>query len=270
MRTLGLAHLTMLDADPIELMHAAAAGGFDAVGLRILPPKHSPVPWQVVGNSEMVARIRRTSAELGVRVFDVESFTLHPDTDVAADMRAALETAAEIGAQQVLTTTTDPDPARFADHFAALCDEAAKVGLRVGLEFMMFRDVQTLRQAIDVITASQRPNAAVIIDALHLSRSGGTPADVAAVDPALLAYVQLCDAPARIPPADQLIAEARTGRLYPGEGELWLGELLRALPPAMTVTVEAPCEKYAGLSPTERAILLGRKTREQLEASLNA
>jgi sugar phosphate isomerase/epimerase len=262
--TLGLANLTMLDADPIVLMHAAAAGGFNAVGLRILPPKHSPLPWQVVGNPALVREIRRTSAELGVRVFDVESFTLHPDTDVAKDMRAALETAAEIGASQVLTTTTDPDAVRFADHFAALCDEAAKVGLSVGLEFMMFRDVQTLQQALDVVAASKRTNAAVIVDALHLSRSGGTPADVAAVDPKRLAYLQLCDAAARIPSFDELIAEARTGRLYPGEGELWLSELLRSLPAELPITVEAPCAKYAALTPQERAIQLGRCTRELL------
>jgi hypothetical protein len=31
---------------------------------------------------------------------------------------------------------------------------------------------------------------------LHLSRSGGSPADLAQYDPALFSYMQLCDAPA--------------------------------------------------------------------------
>ena len=33
---LSLAHLTVLDADPLQLIDAAVAGGFDAIGLRIV------------------------------------------------------------------------------------------------------------------------------------------------------------------------------------------------------------------------------------------
>ncbi|HYE91197.1 MAG TPA: hypothetical protein VEA38_09265, partial [Terriglobales bacterium] len=95
-----------------------------------------------------------------------------------------------------------------------------------------------------------------IIDALHFSRSGGLPAHVAAVDPALLRYAQLCDAGADMPaPTDTpaLIREARTGRLLPGEGVLPLGELIAALPADAPLAIEAPCRATAGLPPLERA-----------------
>ena len=35
---LSLAHMTVLDAGPLELIEAAIAGGFDAIGLRVVPP----------------------------------------------------------------------------------------------------------------------------------------------------------------------------------------------------------------------------------------
>jgi hypothetical protein len=34
MALLSLAHLTLIDAGPLELIDAAAVGGFDAIGLR--------------------------------------------------------------------------------------------------------------------------------------------------------------------------------------------------------------------------------------------
>ena len=35
---LSLAHMTVLDAHPLELVDAAVAGHFDAIGLRIVAP----------------------------------------------------------------------------------------------------------------------------------------------------------------------------------------------------------------------------------------
>ena len=48
-------------------------------------------------------------------------------------------------------------------------------------------------------TGSTGPNGGVLIDGLHLARTGGTPDDVASVAPYRLAYAQLCDAPAEAP-----------------------------------------------------------------------
>ncbi|MCA1646004.1 MAG: hypothetical protein LC797_11255 [Chloroflexi bacterium] len=38
MDQLSLAHLTVLDATPLQLIDGAAAGGFELIGLRIVPP----------------------------------------------------------------------------------------------------------------------------------------------------------------------------------------------------------------------------------------
>ncbi|HET7343792.1 MAG TPA: sugar phosphate isomerase/epimerase, partial [Methylomirabilota bacterium] len=102
----------------------------------------------------------------------------------------------------------------------------------------------------------RRANASVLIDALHFSRSGGVPAHVAGVDPALLRYAQICDAGPDMPGAADtpaLIREARTGRLLPGEGVLPLAALVAALPAGIPLAIEAPCRATAPLPAAERA-----------------
>ena len=79
-------------------------------------------------------------------MLDIEVFTLNADTDVARFL-PALETSAEIGASFVQAVSEDPDAQRAVDRFAALCDAAARFGLRVALEFMRFRQLQTIEAA---------------------------------------------------------------------------------------------------------------------------
>ena len=48
------------------------------------------------------------------------------------------------------------------------------------------------------------------------------------------------------------LTEARTGRLFPGDGELPLAELLGALPAGASLAVEAPVADLAGRTVGER------------------
>lgn len=107
-----------------------------------------------------------------------------------------------------------------------------------------------------MVARSKRTNTSVVVDALHFSRSGGWPAHVGQVDPALFRYAQICDASAEMPgPTDtpNLIREARTGRLLPGEGVLPLRELVAALPAGIPLAIEAPSRATADLPALERA-----------------
>ncbi len=241
---LSLAYLTVDGAVPVEHIEAAAAGGFDAAGLRIV-------------------EINRARERTGIGVLDIEVFTLNADTDVARFV-PALETSAEIGASFVQAVSEDPDQQRAADRLAMLCDAAAGFGLRVALEFMRFRQLQTIEAAAALVSAAGRSNAGVLVDALHLSRSGGSPAAVAALPRERIAYMQLCDAPAKAPPIEELAREARNDRLLPGEGALWLDELLDALPDNIPISVEVPRSTDVGRSAKERAMLAGDAARAYL------
>jgi sugar phosphate isomerase/epimerase len=122
---------------------------------------------------------------------------------------------------------------------------------------MIFSSVRTLADAQRVLNRAAHPAGAILVDALHLQRSGGTPADVSAVAPEQLPYVQLCDGPFQpiLPDSAVAQAEARTGRLFPGDGELPLAELLRVLPAGASLAVEAPVANLAGGTVGERTRL---------------
>lgn len=265
-RPLSLAHLTVLDAHPLALIEAGAAGGYDAVGLRIVPPMAGDTIVPVVGDRPLQRAIKARLADTGLRLLDVEAIWLSPQTDVGA-LRPALDLGAELGAGHVLVVGNDPDLGRTAANFAALCAAAHDRRLRVMLEFIPYSQVRSLAEAYGLLAKSVPTDAGILVDALHLSRSGGCPADLAAYDPALFTYLHLCDAPAR--PAADLQTEGRTGRCYPGEGQLWLADLLAAMPDAIPIAIEAPVGTEAARSPGERACraadacrrLLGRDRR---------
>jgi sugar phosphate isomerase/epimerase len=242
-RPLTLCHFTAVEVEPPDFVDLAARAGFAAVSLMIQFPRAYSPGFPMTGDTRMRRETRQRLDATGVTLFDAATCRLEPDTGVD-DFRALVETAAYLDARRVDVNGNDPDPARLADQFAALCALCAEHGLGVGIEFMMSTQVKTLGDALALIERSGADNAAVTVDALHLSRSGGSPADVAALDPAQIAYVQLCDGPAQ-PPEGGYAREAATGRLLPGDGELPVRALVDAVGPDVMLGVEAPSRRRA-------------------------
>lgn len=260
MPLLSLAHLTVLDADPITLIDAGAAAGFDAVGLRIIPPLPTDTIVPVLGDLPLQRSIKARMRETGISILDVEAIWLTAETDTVS-LEPALDLAVDLGAKYVLTVGHDPHWGRMTANLARLCESANARGLRVMLEFIPYSNVRSLEEAHNLLTAAAPANAGLLVDAIHLSRSGGSPAEIARYDPSLFSYLHLCDVPSIPPPPDGLRAEARGSRLYPGEGELWLSDFVAAFPPGTPIAVEAPSSRYAALSPLERAERAAAATR---------
>jgi sugar phosphate isomerase/epimerase len=255
-RRLSLAHLTVLDTTPPELVTVAAAAGFRTVGIRLTAtPSVGVPPYDCLHDGPLLRETLRRLADTGVSVFDTEFLRFEPAEPVAVP-EGFLETSARLGARNVLVMSAEPLEARTLERFGDLCDRAAPYDLHVNLEFAIYTGVRTLAHAADMVARAGRANASVLIDALHFSRSGGLPAHVEDVDPSLFRYAQICDAgPDRPGPTDtpNLIREARTGRLLPGEGVLPLPALVAALPADLPLAIEAPCRATADLPPLERA-----------------
>jgi sugar phosphate isomerase/epimerase len=265
-RELSLAHLTVLDATPPELVTVAAAAGFRMVGLRLTAtPSVGVPPYDMLGDTPVMRETLRRLADTGVSVLDVEFLRFEPETPIGIP-EGFLEAGARLGAKYVLVMSAEPEEARTLDRFGELCQRAAPYGLHVCLEFAIYTGVRTLAHASRIVKASGRPNASVLMDALHFSRSGGTPADIAQIDASLFRYAQICDAAPGMPTeAPELIREARTGRLLPGEGVLPLAELVKALPATTPLSVEAPVRAAAGLPALERAQRAYRAMHELLD-----
>ena len=159
----------------------------------------------------------------------------------------------------------DADRSRTAERFATLAAHSATAqGPRIAVEFMVFSEVPTLGAALDVVAQTGSDTVGILVDALHLSRSGGTPAEVAGVDPALLPYLQLCDAPADAA-HDDLLHEARHLRLLPGDGALPLAALLDAAPDDAPLSLEVLSDDLKQRFPVdERARVTLEATRRVL------
>lgn len=237
---IGLAHLTALELSPRGLITEAARCGFRSVGLRVHPATVGgpAYPTQVgTWSHRELAHLLRFE---GMRLNEIEFIQITPEIDIGS-FASLLEAGGDLGAASVTVSGDDPDEARLTANFAGLCDLASQFGLRVDLEFMRWRVVGTLQQAERVVRMAGKSNGAVLVDALHLSRSAGQPADLAALPAAFLRAAQLCDAGPVMPHSDaEAITEARERRLPPGEGSLPLADLLAALPANVNLSVEMP------------------------------
>ncbi|HEY9183445.1 MAG TPA: sugar phosphate isomerase/epimerase, partial [Gammaproteobacteria bacterium] len=82
-RELSLAHLTVLDATPPELVTVAAAAGFRMVGLRLTAtPSVGVPPYDMLGNTPVMRETLRRLADTGVSVLDVEFLRFEPETPI--------------------------------------------------------------------------------------------------------------------------------------------------------------------------------------------
>jgi sugar phosphate isomerase/epimerase len=175
MPLLSLAHFTVIDADPLTLIDVGAAAGFDAVGLRIVLPPGAPPIAPVVGDPAMQRRIKARLAATGMKILDTEALWLLPETDVSA-LAPVLDTTAELGAAHFIVCSNDPDRARALDNLARLCEAANFRGVRVMFEFLPYTEVRSLPEAHALLEEIKPANAGILVDAVHLSRSGGSPA----------------------------------------------------------------------------------------------
>ncbi len=250
-RRIGLAALTVLELSPAEQIDVAARAGYDFVGLRLIPVAGQPYSHPVE-----VAEIEKQLADSGVPVLDVEVFRLAPETTVG-DFEPMMAIAARLRATDLLVHGADPDEARLTETWGRFCGLASSYGLTANLEPMPWVDVSTVQKANRILSSAPKPNAAVLIDAIHFYRENNSIKDLSSTR---TRYVQLCDARAEKPASmDEIRRQAREDRLMPGEGGLDLRGMLEALPPNLPISLEVPCAKpMAAPERAKRALQLTR------------
>lgn len=218
-RSVSLAAGVALDASPDRLPGIAADAGFDAVGIWF-----DAESW----DDAMTRRVAAAVRAAGVSALDIEPIILGRGDDHGERL---IDAGAEIGARFALVASIDDSHSAVVERLGALADRARGSGLRLVLEFLPIFGVATLADAISIVEQVASPDVGVLVDTLHLDRSGGTPADLAVVDPARLPYLQLADAPSSRPRGRAaLYEEAVHGRLLLGDGDLPLRDVLGAVP----------------------------------------
>lgn len=261
MNPISLASGVVPEFGPLDTVRAAAAGGFDAVGLWV-----EPAQW----TAETTREIRAALADEGLPVLDVEVAWLKPDAALG-DHRRIIDIGADLGAAHMLCVSSHSDRSATVAELAALCRHAEGSGMRIALEFGIFTEVKNLAAALAILDDVGHPLRALLIDPIHVDRSRSAIDAIADIDPALLPYAQFCDAPAARPdPADfdAVITDAIDLREQCGAGALPLGALYHALPAGIPLSIELRSKALRETfpDPADRARITAQATRAWLKA----
>ena len=223
----GFAPLTALGYQPFSLR--------DDVGLR----------------SELLAAMddRGVSISLG------EGLLIAPRVDVRS-YAGDLDIMAELRIPRINTVSLEPDRARTFDELAVLTDLAAERGIVTSVEPVPGLAIADLPSALAAVEHVGRDEISLLIDTMHVVRSGAGPDDLRSLPAERIGHVQLCDVPLRSTKEYHYAEEAMYHRLPPGEGELPLVEMLAAVPRDRVVGLEVPMQSRAeaGVSAYDRIL----------------
>jgi len=252
-------------------LEAAVAGGFGAISVF---PTDCP-------DLDRAREIRALCEQRGVRVTALDPFTRwlpewQPPERMPDDLLALVGCGEEefyaraeaLGATSM--TVLEPFGTVFpteilVSSFGALCDRAARSGLRVHLEFTPFSGIPDLSLAWEVVAAADRPNGGLVFDTWHYLRGRPDPAVLAAVPGASIFVVQVSDAASE--PAGTLVEDTMRHRRLPGDGDWDLASLMSVLlakPGLGQIGIEVLSEDLAAFAPREVGVRCARAMRELL------
>lgn len=240
MTPISLAHLTVIDLPPPQMIRLAARLGYDRVGLRLIRVTDTSPGYPLHEDAAALRETRAALDETGVTVNDIEFIRLTPDFRPEA-FTAFLETGAALGARHVICAPYDDDHARLSANLAAFQTLARPHGLTCVLEFFPWTSVPDLATARAVVERTGMEEIGILVDTLHFDRSGSSLTDLESLPPSRLPFLHLCDAAVHPPySTEDLLHAGRAERLPPGEGQIDLTAILAPLPQGLPIALEVP------------------------------
>src|SRR5258705_6813707 len=120
-RQVSLAHLTVLDTTPPELVAAAADAGFRTIGIRLTAtPSVGVPPYDILSDGPVLRETLRRLADTGVSVLDTEFLRFEPEHPKGIP-DAFLEVSARLGARNVLVMSAEPEESRTLERLRDVC-----------------------------------------------------------------------------------------------------------------------------------------------------
>jgi sugar phosphate isomerase/epimerase len=265
---LALCHGSLINVPPPQFVRAAADAGFRQVSLRVaagleaLGKGETSGPYTLLGDGALQRETRRALDETGIRVVEAEYVLLSPELEVS-DYRRLVEVGALLGARQVVVVFFGyDDEARIVADFARLCDLASEYGLLAIIEFVAPTSVNSIEKCARIIIASGKTNAGILVDSLHLFRTGGSVEALAAMKPELIVNCQLSDGLMSL--GATWHPDMPKNRMHLGDGDFPLRQLVAALPPGVPVAIEVPSASFLNSPPSaaEKARFLMQRARD--------
>ncbi len=255
MDRLGIGFLCGFGLPPVEFVHLTAELGCRYMSTVVQGLPLVPLGYPTFSLKDDAALRRDMLADMdhrGVTISLGDGFLVLPGADIHR-YSTDLDVLAQLGAPRINVVSLEPDLGRTFDQLAILTDLAARRGLQTVVEPVPGLTVGDLPTALAAQEHVGRSDFRLLIDTMHLVRSGSGAADVAALDADRIGYAQLNDTTLR-PRADNYMEEAMFERMVPGEGELPLRDILSALPPDVVIELEVPRRALAlaGVSVVDR------------------
>lgn len=259
---------------------AAAAGGFDSIGLMVREYL------ELISSGWTDGQLLSVLDDHGVSIKEVEVLfgfaapsgpagiaerpgLIYNDPQLEA---AAFHMADVFGVPTVQAAGTFAEPPaseHAAEAFGALCDRAAEHGLRVALEFVPYTDIPDVAAAAGIVLAADRPNGGLCVDCWHFFRGNPDLDALAAVPADKIFMIQINDGPLT-PDEPNRRRDAIHNRRLPGAGEFDLRGWLQAMDRpglAATVSVEVYSDALRALDPRVAATQAHESTRRTLSAA---
>jgi sugar phosphate isomerase/epimerase len=255
MNRLGIETISAFGLPPVQYVNLAADLGCAYISLGLSPidiNPHGYAPYNLRENAALRREVNAAMRDRGVAISLAEGLTVKPGID-ARDRAAEFDAFAEMGVKRINTVSVEPDLGRTVEQFGITVEMAAERGMVSTTEFAPGLTVADLPTALHAIDQVGRPDFRLLIDTMHLIRSGSSPADLAVLAPDMIGYVQLSDVPLA-PQFPSYMQEAMTERRAPGQGELPLLEILKIIPRDRVIGLEIPMLSQAksGVGPLDR------------------
>jgi sugar phosphate isomerase/epimerase len=255
MTPLAIGFLSVFALPPVQFVDLAADLGCRYIstvmqGVPLVPLGYPP--FSLRDDAALRKDLLAAMNHRGVTISLGDGFLVLPGVEMHT-YSADLDALAELCVPWINAVSLDPDLSRTFDQFAALAELAAQRGIRTAVEPVPGLTVGDLPTALAALAHVGRPDFRLLIDTMHLVRSGSSAADLAAVDPHCIGYAQLNDTTLQ-PRLHNYMEEAMYERMVPGEGELPLRDILAALPADVMLELEIPQRSLAlaGVSPIDR------------------
>ena len=254
MHPLGIEFISVFGLPPVEFVHLTADLGCRHISSALIGLHLESLgypPFSLMDDAALRRELLAAMADRDVSVSLGEGLVIRPGADVSA-LAPDLDIMAELGAAQINTVSFERDRDRTFDQLALLTQLAAERGMGTTVEMApgkVIGDLPTALAAIQHCGAQLQ----LCLDTMHWARSGYGAADIDALDPGVIGYVQLCDT-TLAPRLDNYMEEAMYERMAPGDGELPLREIRAAVPPDVVVGLEVPMRTLAeaGVSAADR------------------
>jgi sugar phosphate isomerase/epimerase len=255
MRRLGIEQLSVFGLPPVEFVNLAADLGCNCISTGLTGLGYNPHGYRTYSlrdDAALRGEMKAAMRDRGVSISLGEGCNIRADSDIR-HLASDMDIMAELGAETLNTVSLDPDMSRSLDQLAIFADMAAQRGMVSTVELCPVLVINNLANATAAVRHVGRRDFRLLLDTMHLGRSGATGADVRALDPAAIGYVQLCDAP-RVPSEPNYMMEATFQRMIPGSGDMPLRDYVAALPGDVVISLEVPLKSQAeaGTGPSDR------------------